>query len=174
MPWIRIFAFALALSCRNAYEHGFRRMIVQPSYTDVELMLEYADDVLLILGTYGFESTDIYFNACRSGGFRKSEELLAKVVAVVGVSYIDAKGGAVRVSDMYVPPNGLPVPSEFGEMDDHIADNRVLRWEDELLTLLDSKRVSVAAVRKALSRNSRLNDVLAGWSKTKAARSVTN
>jgi hypothetical protein len=41
--------------------------------------------------------------ACRLGGFNKSQELLGKVVAVFGVGHIEAKGGTVRVSDMFVP-----------------------------------------------------------------------
>ncbi len=147
-------------SVQSAYAQGYRRMIVQPSYTNAELMLEYADDVLFLMGTHGLEAGEIYLNACRAG-FGKAEELLPYVVATVGVANVPAKEGNVRIVDVYAPKSVDQPPANCEEMMTFIKSHRTLRWQDGLSALLNQKRVSLAAVRKALGRQSGVSEFLA-------------
>ena len=149
-------------SIESAYAQGYRRLIVESGYTRTELLHDYGDRVLFITGVYGLDVGDVFLNVCRSGGFDRLCELLAQVVAVVGVGQIEAKGGMVQVSDLYLPIAGdLAADGDFKMVLDHMLRHRALRWEDELDELLAAKRVSVASVKKSFPRAFAVNDFLA-------------
>jgi hypothetical protein len=149
-------------SIESAYAQGYRRLIVESGYTGTELLHDYGDEVLFIVGVHGLDVGDVFLNACRSGGFDRLRELLAQVVAVVGVGQIEGKGGVVQVSDLYLPSECDPAGDrDFERVLDHMLRNRVLRWEDELDELLAARRISVASIKKSFPRECAVNDFLA-------------
>ena len=148
-------------SIESAYAQGYRRLIVESGYTRTELLHDCGDKVLFIVGMHGLDVGDVFLNACRSGGFDRLRELLAQVVAVVGVGQIETKAGLVQVSDLYLSAEHDPAADDdFERVLDHMLRNRVLRWEDELDELLTAKRVSVASVKKSFPRAYAVNDFL--------------
>jgi hypothetical protein len=156
-------------SIESAYAHGYRRMLVESIYTDVETMLKYGDEVLFFMGHYGLDATEAFLDAARGGSFNKLEKLLEKLVAAVGVGVIDVKGGVVRVGDLFIPDLTLqPASDAFGDIVEFFATHRSVRWEDELTKLLDSKQVSLAAAKKAFNRQRGTAEFFAGRIGTKA------
>lgn len=138
-------------SIESAFAHGYRRMIVQPGYTDTEALLEYGDEVLFLMGAYGMEATNSFLEAARSCGFDLLRQLMEKLVAAVGVGVLQLKGRELRVGDLFAPQGAFPpAAAKFGEVQDFVYTHRSVRWEDELAHLLDSRQVTLAAAKKAL------------------------
>lgn len=148
-------------SIESAYEQGFRRMVFAPSYTPSELLLEFSKDVLLIAGTYGSDVEDIFMSVLRSGGLRREGDLLAEVIAILGVKNVPMKRGIALISDLYLQPQDkLAVPTDSEAMFEHLRGNRTLRWEDEMERLLSAGNMTSTAVKKALPRNRAVADYL--------------
>lgn len=158
-----VLALPFLPSVESAYNQGYRRMIVAPVYTDIEVLDAYADDVLFICGTHGPDMAEALRNLTGSGFLGKGQTLLKHLIAVFGVTYLEAKAKkTVQVSDMYVPgdDNLPPGQDAYGEVMDAIRAKRVLRWEDQVASLLDAKTVSMAAVKKAFRRIEELDAFL--------------
>lgn len=148
-------------SIESAYEQGYRRMVFAPSYTPSELLLECSKDVLLISGTYGSDVDDIFMSVLRSGGLRKEGDLLAEVIAILGVKIVPTKRGTALISDLYLQPQDkLAMPTNFEAMLEHLRSNRVFMWEHEMERLLSAGDMTITAVKKALSRNRAVADFL--------------
>jgi len=58
----------------------------------------------------------------------------------------------------------MPPAPEFEEVQDHLRASRALRSEDELGTLLDSKRLTLIAVKESLRREQSPKDFLSSRS----------
>jgi hypothetical protein len=158
-----VLALPFLPSVETAYNQGYRRMIVAPVYTDIELLDAYADDVLFICGTHGPDMAEALRNLTGTGFLGKGQKLLKHLIAVFGVTYLEAKGKkTVQVSDMYVPgeDNLPPGQDAYGELMDAIRARRVLRWEDQVASLLDAKTVTTAAVKKSFRRSEELDAFL--------------
>lgn len=153
-------------SIESAYAHGYRRMLVESIYTDVDTMLKYGDEVLFFMGHYGMDATSAFLDTARNSSFNKLDKVLGKLVAAIGVGVIEVKGGFVRIGDLFVPPPSVPsLGDDYEALTAFVADNRSVRWENELARVLDSKQVTVAAVKKAFKRQHAVNDFLAARSK---------
>ncbi len=149
-------------SVESAYDQGYRRMIVHPNYTDSELMLKFGKDVLLISGSYGSDVGDVFMNALRAGSLNDEAALLALVVAILGVKSVSGKHGVAVASDLYVmqPENALKQAKNFEEVTDFPRKHRLVKWEDEMTGLLDSGQVTVANIKKELSRDRSIGEFL--------------
>jgi len=153
-------------SIESAYAHGYRRMLVESTYTDVDTMLKYGDEVLFFMGHYGMDATNAFLNTARNSSFNKLDKVMGKLVAAVGVGVIEVKTGFVRIGDLFVPAASDPSPGDNYEvLTSFIADNRSIRWEDELARVLDSRQVSVAAVKMAFKRQHAVSEFLAARGK---------
>jgi len=153
-------------SIESAYAHGYRRMLVESIYTDVDTMLKYGDEVLFFMGNYGMDATNAFLDTARNGSFNKLDKVMEKLVAAVGVGVIEVKDGFVRIGDLFVPDPAVPSPGDdFERLSEFVADNRSVRWEEELTRLLDSKQVSLAAAKKAFKRQRGMADFFAARGK---------
>lgn len=151
-------------SVEAAYAQGYRRMIVDPSHSDIELLDAYADDVLFICGAYGPDVEEALRGVAGIGFFHKEHKLLKHLIAVFAVAHLDRNGEvAARVCDMYVPDSNNPPPegAAYGALSSAIRAARVLRWEEQVVPLLDSKAVSLAALKKEFRRCHELEEFLA-------------
>lgn len=151
-------------SVETAYNQGYRRMIVAPVYTDIELLDAYADDVLFICGSHGPDVAEALRSMTGTGFLGRGQKLMKHLIAVFSVAYLELKGKkSAQVSDMYVPsPENLPPGDDaYGEVMAAIRAARVLRWEDQVIPLLDSKAVSLAALKKEFRRCDELEEFLA-------------
>lgn len=153
-------------SVESAYAQGYRRMVINPSYTDGELLLEYGDEVLFIAGSYGSDVEDLFLAGLRYRGLDKAQEALKHLVAILAVTSLKTPKLDAAIADMYIPDGSVPEGKDkFSAVLELLKGGRVLRAEDELSELLDGKRVTPAAVKKAITRTKWVTELLAARAK---------
>lgn len=150
-------------SIESAYDQGYRRMIYSPNYSDGDTLLKYAKDVLLIGGTYHSDVDDVFMSAIRGNRLRQESDLLAHVIALLGVKHVPGKRGAVTACDLIIMQPGMrpTEPLKFEDILTFLQKNRILKWEDQMTALLDSDEVTGAKLKEALSRNRNVTEFLA-------------
>ena len=159
-------------SVDSAFSLGYRRMVINPGYTDADLVTAYSGQVLFIAGGYGGSVDDLFMDAIRPRGFQKMTEVLDQLIAILGVTRLKTARVETAISDMYVPAGHRIEPGEkFSAVLKLLREHRVLRAEDELSELLDQKRVTPAAVKKAVERTKWVTELLAERAKTQCSRS---
>jgi hypothetical protein len=150
-------------SIESAYEQGYRRMVVSPNYTEGKLLLEFAGDVMFIAGLYGSKVEDIFARAIRPRGADESE-LLPATLAVLGVKgEKNAAEPAYVVIDLCVPDSKRPPESTVkgDHIYDYLNENRVLRWEEQIVQFLESGKVAEVTIRELLGRSRNMETFLA-------------
>lgn len=158
-------------SIESAYDQGYRRLVINPNYTDAELLQEFGECALLIGGGYGGNVEQVFMNMARGGGIRQESDLLENLIALLGVRPIPGKRGEVIVNDLFVMPQdatGLK-PANFEELLDFLRANRVLRWEDQMAQLLETKEITAAGVKKALPRDRDVSEFISQQAAMKKA-----
>lgn len=161
-------------SIESAYDQGYRRMIFDPNYTRAELLLEFGKDVLLIAGTYGCGVEDVFMSTMRGGGSLVESDLLALVIAILSVKPVPGKHGEAVASDLFVmqQESGPIQPMKFEDIVKFLQENRILRWQDEMTSLLDSGGVTAASIKKALPRDRSISEFLSQRAATKKPASA--
>ncbi len=147
-------------SIESAFDQGYRRMIFDPNYTKAESLLRFSEDVLFIGGTFGSKVDDVLLRI--RSETQQERDLLALVIAILSVTPVPGKHGVTIASDFFVmQPGSVPVPSmEFEDIQAFLQENRILRWQDEMVRLLDSGEVTVADIKQAFSRNYGIDEFL--------------
>jgi hypothetical protein len=157
-------------SIESAYSQGFRRMVINPTYTEAEVLLGYEDKVLFIAGGYGSSVEDVFLGGLRYRGMDQSESALNSLVAILAVATLKTPTGHVQLSDMFVPKGQvLKGADTFTEALEVLRQGRVLRAEEHLTRLLDDDLVSATEVRKLLPRVKWATDLLATRSRKSRA-----
>jgi hypothetical protein len=153
-------------SVESAYAQGYKRIIVSSHYTEADTLLNY-DDAMFFCGTYGHDIGSISMHpSARSGNSQRA--IMARIIAVLGLLQIPSKSGAAVASDLFIRGDLLgPTEGRFVECEEYLRENRLIRWEDELTSLLDTKAVTVAAVKKANARNRDVQALLSGYRTSK-------
>jgi hypothetical protein len=155
-------------SIESAYAHGYRRMIVGAYFTRVDAMVKCSGEVLFLTGHYTLDATSAFMETGYGSRDGELELLLENLVAAVGVGVIKTRDEVVRIGDLFVPPTtSRPGSGRYGDITDFVAANRVVRWEDQLGQLLDTKQVSIAAAKKAFERLRGVEDFFAERSRSK-------
>lgn len=163
-------ALPFLTSVDSAFSLGYTRMLINPGYTDAEVITAYSDRVLFIAGGYGGTVDDLFMDAVRPRGFQKMTELLDEIVAILGVTQLKTARLETSFADMYVPNGQQLEPGEkFSAVLKLLREHRVLRAEDDLSELLDQKRVTPAAVKKAAERSKWVTELLNERAKSNAA-----
>jgi hypothetical protein len=141
-------------SIESAYARGYRRIIYTPSYTRSDQLRAVSNDALLISGSCGSDLAQVFMAASRYGGSKDEESLLKRIIAVAATVDIPTSDGTASVADLYIA-NGQDVGTlkRFKEVDEFMAAHRVVRWEDELSSLLEAGSVTDEAVKKAFPRS---------------------
>jgi len=135
-------------SIASAYAQGYRRMIITPHYLKGEDLANY-EDVLFLGGTYGHEVQSIALRLAVGSAAREGQ-VVNRLVAVHGMFQVQSRRGTFCASDLFIRGNApAPISAKYEDYDRFLRTNRVLRWEDELTFLLESKAVSETQVRKA-------------------------
>lgn len=161
-------------SIESAYAQGYRRMVIDPYYTKAELLLEFGRDVLLIAGTYGSDVDEVFMSALRGGGLREESALLGLIIALLGVKPVPTKRGEAFASDLFVGQASVAdSPMKFDDVMTYLQEHRVLKWEDEMAHLLDSKEATAAGLKKSLPRSRSVIEFLAQRETSKRSAPVT-
>lgn len=151
-------------SIESAYAQGYRRMVVNPSYTDGELLLEFASDVLFIAGVYGSEVDEIFVRSIRTRGRVDEAELLPSILAVLGVKQTESPEKPIYSAiDMYVPEPNLPPESTFkgDRIYGYLKERRVIRWEEQMGQLLDGGLLTEVEIKELFGRSRNIETFLA-------------
>jgi hypothetical protein len=146
-------------SIASAYAQGYRRMIITPHYSNADMLLDYAD-VLFLGGTYEHDVSQIALRLIVGSG-RKEAEMMERIIAVLGLLQVSGKRGQAVASDLFVRGT-LPRPNgtEYSELEAFFRENRAIRWEEELASLLDSGAVTPGGIKRA-TRNHNVSEFLA-------------
>ena len=155
-------------SVASAYANGYRRMVIEQPYSASEAMLSYAGDVCFLLGTWATEVGDAFIQATRPRDF-DNPEMLDHLIAVVGLEEIPTKTGVHVLCDLYVHAIAEG-PDRVGDVMEHLNNNRVLRFEDDLQALLSQHLVTPGQVKKALPRHRAALAFLAEQAKRQKAK----
>lgn len=150
-------------SVEAAYDQGYRRMVINPGYTDGSLLTEFGDEVLFIGGVYGSEVDEMFLRSIRAHGRFDEVELLPMLLAVLGVKSTESNAElSYSASDLYV--RHTAEPEESWEQDEraykHVRKHRVFKWEDELNHLLDTGALSEAYVEQTFRGGRRIKEFL--------------
>jgi hypothetical protein len=150
-------------SIESAYAQGYRRMVVLPGSSDLDILAAYADDVLFICGAYGADVTETLRNVGGTRFFDKSQELFKHLVAVFGVCHLEGKSKPETACDVYVPSvDNLPTPGMgYGDTSRAIRAHRAVRWEDQVGPLIASKAVTLDKVKEEYRQVEGLEEYLA-------------
>lgn len=149
-------------SIQSAYAQGYRRIVVSPSYTRSESIMEYGKDALLICGAYGASISQTMFSATRSLRPELEKTFLPLIVAALNVKAIMQGTEVNYANDLYLR-NLSVIESELRKYEDvdlFIESARVLRWENEIEDLLKGNIVTLKAVRKSLERDNEFKNYL--------------
>jgi hypothetical protein len=157
-------------SIASAYAHGYRRMVVDASYTNFTDLLKY-DDVLFFIGGHSLEADEAVMETVRLRGYDELEHIHARLVACAGVAPISVGSDTVHICDVFIPDDKVPLKGRgFGGVIDHVRKHRTIRWEDELKRLLDDGVLTPELVRASIEprRGRTLDAALTKWAKRRA------
>jgi hypothetical protein len=156
-------------SVESAYSLGYRRMVINPGYTEAELLAEFGNEVLFLGGAYASTLDDLFMKGMRYQGSDKPDEVFATLVALLAVTQMKTPKLSVGLANMYIPDGREPVGKDkFDSILEILDEDRVLRAEDELSELLDQKRVTPSAVKAAVDRTKWVAELFAARAKPKA------
>jgi hypothetical protein len=151
-------------SVQAAYAQGYRRMIVSPHYTDLELLAEYASEVLFICGTFNATAADAVLSLRARGPDLHVEALLAHLIACFAAAHLETKGKKFEiVYDMFIGEGHVipPAKDSFSSLMDLVEEKRVLRWEDRVTQLLKERAVSLAEIRRTFRTSDKIDELVA-------------
>ena len=129
-------------------------MVINPNYTNAEVLQKFGERALLIGGAYGGSVEQVFMNMMRGGGIRQESDLLENLIALLGVRPIPGKHGEVITSDLFV------MPQKFEDLLNFLRTNRILRWEEQMAKFLELKVITSAGLKKALPRDPDVSEFL--------------
>ena len=98
-------------SLESALAQGYKRLIVDASYTDLGTLL-MNNDVLVMTSARALSSGDLLMATCRSStNLESMEPILAKTIALVGLGRVEGRDGVWDVLDGYI---GRDFETAFG------------------------------------------------------------
>lgn len=157
-------------SIESAYSLGYRRMVINPRFTDAEVLTEYGEEVLFIGGAYASTVDDLFMSGMHHRGFDKAEDTLAVLVALLAMTQLNTPKLQASLTDMYVPDGRGPTGEDkFSVVMDKLRADRVLRVEDDLSELLDQRLVTQEEVTSAVTRSKWVSEFFAARAKLKEA-----
>lgn len=148
-------------SIESAYAQGFKRIIFSPYYTQTELLIEYSKKALLISGTADGNVDRIFMTNSRT--FRRNDEfeILELVVAILGLRTVPGKSSNSVISDLLIPEINESARSKYlGDIFQYLQECRIIKWENEIKSLLESKQTTSSALKKAFPNDHDLKGLL--------------
>lgn len=146
-------------SVESAYAQGYRRMVISPHYSR-DVLLKY-DDVLFLAGNWGHDVAHIASTFILGNGERHVDAT-ARIVVVLGTLRVPGRRGKAVASDLFVRGTLTgPIGGSYGECEAFLANNRLVRWEDEMASLLAAGAVTLSGVKKAGGRSEAVSAFLA-------------
>ncbi len=149
-------------SVESAFRQGYRRLVIDPLYTKADVLLEYSTDVLFLANVYNSNVEQVFMNAVRFSHPDNYADMLSMIVAILGVKPVPTKRGEETASDLYVAGDyRMPSTAGYEAVDAFLRDHRVIRWQDEMVALLDKKVISHTALKKLFPRDQEVKGFLA-------------
>lgn len=134
-------------SIESAHAQGYRRMVIDLHYAEADALMKF-DDVLFLGSTFGHDATQ---NVVMVGaaGYRAQAAIVARVAAAVGLLVVPSRRGEVVAGDLFVRRLARGTcGTAYDDLEKFVRDNRLVRWEDELASLLDAKVVTESGIKR--------------------------
>lgn len=148
-------------SIESAYAQGYRRFMIDPRYTETEVMARFIDDSLFIACTYAATVDELATYTAEAKG--RNPSLLPWLLAAVVVAPVRTQVGTEILTDLYIG-----VEDAYVDNADHVIDfvarHRTIRIEDQFRALVDRGEIDIAAAsesgigQRTIKRLSRLLD----------------
>jgi hypothetical protein len=146
-------------SVESAHAQGYRRMVINPRYSR-DVMLKYPD-VLFLGGDWGHDVASIALSLIVGNG-QNYADATSRIIAVLGMLHVPCRRGQVTASDLFVRGTlPSPISEDYDDCKAFLQANRVVRWEDEVTSLLDTGAVTVTGVKRAGKRDHAVAEFLA-------------
>lgn len=142
-------------SLQSAFAQGYRRMIINPAYSDDEEIMEISAKALLVSTTFGTtDVSEIYWRTMRFTENIDGNEVLDNIIALATIIEIAGRRGNVVASDLYINPGKKVSDVHRDEdVDELLISSRLINWESEVTKLLDEKKITESALCRAFPRN---------------------
>lgn len=148
-------------SIESAYAQGYRRFLIDPRYTETEVMARFVDDSLIIACSYAATVDELATHVAEAKGRHPS--LLPWLLAAVVVAPVQTQVGTEILTDLYIG-----VEDAYVDNTDHVFEfvvmHRTIRIEDQFKALVDTGEIDIAAAsesgigQRTIKRLSRLLD----------------
>jgi len=149
-------------SVESAYAQGYRRFLVDPRYTNTEVMARFVEDALFIACTYAATVDDLAMHTAEAKG--RNPSLLPWLLAAVVIAPVQTQAGTEILTDLYIG-----VEDAYVDNTDHIFDfvarHRTMRIEDQFRALVEKGKIDIGVASEAgigqrtIKRLARLLDV---------------
>lgn len=149
-------------SVESAYAQGYRRFLVDPRYTNTEVMARFVEDALFIACTYAATVEDLAMHTAEAKG--RNPSLLPWLLAAVVIAPVQTQAGTEILTDLYIG-----VEDAYVDNTDHIFDfvarHRTMRIEDQFRALVEKGKIDIGVASEAgigqrtIKRLARLLDV---------------
>ena len=146
-------ALPILPSIQSAYALGYKRMVIDASYVEADVMLPRMGDVLFITGNYAGSASSAFMRTLYQSNPETERAVLAKTVAALAVSPVEVNGKTILIPDLYLPHSAHPSSVERRkEVFEFIDANRTLLWEDATRAALDAGEVTMDHLKEAMGR----------------------
>lgn len=140
-------------SIQSAYALGYKRMVIDASYVEADVMLPRMGDVLFITGNYAGSASSAFMRTLYQSNPETERAVLAKTVAALAASPVEVNGKTILIPDLYLPQDSNPSSLKKNrEVFEYIDANRTLRWEDAARAALDAGEVTMDHLKQAMGR----------------------
>jgi hypothetical protein len=138
-------------SIESAYAHGYRRMLIERPDSAGAAMMKYAAQVCFLVDAYGEDVSGAFMSTLRPEP-KDEHRSLQVLIAILCVSHIENAKGCFDICDAYIAHPDAPTYSDLERNWDYAENNRVIRWEDGLRSLVARELVTRAEAKQSLRR----------------------
>ena len=133
-------------SIESAHAQGYRRFLIDPRYTETEVLARFVDDSLFIACTYAATVDELAMCTAEAKG--RNPSLLPWLLAAVVVTPLQTQAGTEFLTDLYIGAEDAFV-DDADHVFDFVARHRTIRIEDQFKALVGKGAIDIAAAREA-------------------------
>jgi hypothetical protein len=146
-------------SIESAYAQGYRRFLIDPRYTQTDVLARFVEDSLFIACTYAATVDELAMYTAEAKG--RNPSLLPWLLAAVVVVPVQTQAKTEVLTDLYIGVEDAYVDNA-DHVFDFVARHRTIRIEDQFRTLVERGEIEIAAAsvtgigQRTIKRLSRL------------------
>lgn len=133
-------------SIESAYAQGYRRFLIDPRYTETEVLARFVDNSLFIACTYATTVDELAMHTVEAKG--RNPSLLPWLLAAVVVAPMQTQVETEVLTDLYIGVEDACVDGADDVLD-FVARHRTIRIEDQFRALVGKGEIDIAAASEA-------------------------